>query len=89
VRLRDPRVTLADDQNGCWLELSSSTSPDARFVAQESTELQPGDNPTKRIGVRGNYAWVRLRNAAPSTRWAFERGTIGAYSAGRRLSPYG
>jgi hypothetical protein len=39
--------------------------------------------------VRGNYAWVRLRNAAPSTRWAFERGTIGAYSAGRRLSPYG
>jgi hypothetical protein len=89
VRLRDPRVTLADDQNGCWLEMASSTSPDARFVAQESTELQPGDNPTKRIGVRGNYAWVRLRNAAPSTRWAFERGTIGAYSAGRRVSPYG
>jgi hypothetical protein len=89
LRLRDPRVTLADDQGGCWLELGSGATPDAAFAPQDSVELYPGDNPTRRIGVRGNYCWVRLRNAAPGMRWAYERGTIDAYPAGRRWSLYG
>ena len=86
VRLRDPRIVLARTQQGCRVELGATDTPDADFMATASADLVPGDNPRKLMGVRGSHGWLRLRNAAPGTRWAYESGTVGVYPAGRRVT---
>lgn len=86
IRLQDPRVLLAREQSGATIEMMASEEPDVSFKAQQRAFLRPGDNARKMMGVRGSYAWVRIHNAAANTRWAYEQGRIGVYSAGRRVT---
>jgi len=87
LRIRNPKITLARDQGGCWVELFSSDTPDVVGDPQQSALLGPGQNPKQMIGVRGAYCWLRLRGALYGQRWAYESGKIDTIDSGRRVAP--
>jgi hypothetical protein len=87
LRVRNPKITLARDQGGCWVELLSSDTADVRGEPTQLALLGPGQNPKKMIGTRGPFCWLRLRNAAAGSRWAFESGVVEAISANRKRAP--
>jgi hypothetical protein len=87
MSIRDPKFTLARDQGGCWVELLASDTPDVPGETKAAAMLWPGQNPKMRIGARGAYCWVRLRNAAVGQRWAYESGVVNAIDVGRRTAP--
>jgi len=87
MSIRDPKITLARDQGGCWIELLSSDTPDVPGETKAAAMLWPGQNPKMRIGTRGAYCWLRLRSAAAGQRWAYESGVVNAIDVGRRTAP--
>jgi hypothetical protein len=87
LRVRNPKITLARDQGGCWVELLSSDTADVRGEPVQRALLGPGQNSRQMIGTRGAFCWLRLRNAAPGSRWAYESGVIEAISANRKRAP--
>ena len=86
LRLRNPKVTLARDQGGCWLEMFAGDTPDVLGEPVASALLAPGQNPKQMLGARGAYVWLRLRNAGAGQRWAFESGMVDVYPAGRKVA---
>ena len=87
MSLRDPKITLARNQGGCWVELLASDTPDVPGETQGAAMLSPGQNPKYRIGVRGAYCWLKLRSAAAGQRWAYESGVVTQIDVGRRTAP--
>ena len=87
LRIRNPKITLARDQGGCWVELLSSDTADVRGEPVQRALLGPGQNPRHMIGTRGAFVWLRLRNAAPGSRWAYESGVVEAISSNRKRAP--
>lgn len=87
MRVRNPKITLARDQGGCWVELYSSDTADVLGEWKTSARLGPGQNPKMMIGVRGPFCWVRLRSLSNGSRWAYESGVVEAISANRRRAP--
>ncbi len=63
-------IVLADDQEGCRVELFSGETADVIGPILWSSDLKPGRN-NLRMRVRGAHIWARLRNAKTG-RWAFE-----------------
>jgi len=86
IRIRDPKITTARDQGVVWVELFAGDTPDVIGDPLASALLRPGQNGRARIGVRGSYAWLRLRSAARGGRWAFESGTIDVHATGRKVA---
>jgi len=74
-KLISTQVVLADDQQGCRLELFGSEQAEIIGPIRAATDLSPGMNDPFRGRVRGNYLWARLRSALVGRRWAMERGT--------------
>jgi len=87
VRLRNPKITLARDQGGCWVELLAGDTPDVLGEPVAQARLGPGQNPKMMIGARGAYCWLRLRNSAAGQRWSLESGEVDFRSAGRKVAP--
>jgi hypothetical protein len=87
LRIRNPKITLARDQGGCWVELLSSDTADVRGEPVQRALLGPGQNSRQMIGTRGAFVWLRLRNAAAGSRWAYESGVVEAISANRKRAP--
>lgn len=87
VRVRNPKVTLARDQGGCWVELLASDTPDQRGEPVAAALLMPGQNPKKMIGARGAYVWLRLRSGAIGQSWALECIDVDVIGAGRKVAP--
>jgi hypothetical protein len=75
-------VVLGDRESGCRYELFSSDEPDSIGIARRAGQLGPGRNAPKWEKVVGAYCGLRLRNAAPEERWAFERAYVYAMPAG-------
>jgi len=75
-KLVSTQVVLADDQQGCRLELFAGEEAESIGPILQATDLRPGLNDPFRKRVRGNYLWARLRSALPGRRWAMERGEV-------------
>lgn len=75
-------VQLADDQSGCRFELMAHENPETIGLPVIQGAFNPGQN---YAGVRaaGNFATLMLRNAQQNTRFAYERGQLEGYPAGR------
>lgn len=75
-------VVLDPTQDGARYELYASETPEDIGVARRMGDLVPGRNPPKWDRVSGPYCGLRIRNAAPEQRFAWERGYLRASSAG-------
>lgn len=75
-------VVLDPEQEGARYELYASETPEEIGVARRMGDLVPGRNPPKWDRVSGSYCGLRIRNAAPEQRFAWERGYVRVSSAG-------
>jgi hypothetical protein len=75
-------VVLDPEQDGARFELYASETPESLGVARRMGDLVPGRNPPKWDRVTGPYCGLRIRNAAPEQRFAWERGYLRISSAG-------
>lgn len=75
-------VVLDPEQEGARFELYASETPESIGVARRMGDLVPGRNPPKWDRVTGPYCGLRIRNAAPEQRFAWERGYIRVSTAG-------
>jgi len=78
------RVWLARDQDGVTYDVFTDDEPDFSLdlAPVASGALGPGHNPTELVRFTGDSCYLRLRNALPAQRWAFERATISYAPAG-------
>ena len=79
---QDFEAVLAPDMDGCYYEWYVDDEPDViPGAAVVSGFLDPGRNATRLIRFTGDVAYLKLRNAGDQ-RWAFEKASIMAASAG-------
>ncbi len=81
VRVREFSIVLADDQEGCRLEVFAGDTADSIGPILEAFDLSPGRN-SIHVRTKGARLWARLRNAATG-RWAYEQGSVDIVPAGR------
>ena len=86
MRLKNPKVQLARDQDGCEMQLFASDTPDDIGEIKERVLLDPGQGRRSMVGVRGSYIWVRLRNTLAGQRWAYESGEATILPASRKVA---
>ncbi len=83
-KLTETKIVLAGDQNGARLELFASEEADDPGPIVQAVDIPPGLSGAFKKRVRGNFLWMRLRNAFLNERWAFESGQFEYFPVSRQ-----
>jgi hypothetical protein len=78
------QLVLADDQDGCAYEVFGSPTADSMGTIKARGVVNGGRSRVQRVRVRGQYLWVRVRNASLGERFAYETGFAHYSPAGRQ-----